>query len=691
MRHWGIRAKILWLALLPLSLLAISLSWYFTASRLDDLEQALEERGLAIVRQLAPVSEYGLFSGNLDYLRTQAANARQDPQVTAVIILDSRGVELVREGSWVRPNPISDLRVAQPGLVGANEQVLILSAPVSRTEAEISDPFSEMANGSGTRPPIGYVAVQLSREATISRQTKVLMKSFFITLGGVLLSLVLALRMGRDITSPIRKLTEIVNALALGKLSSRVSGQAGGEFGILQDGINHMAEALELSHQTLQEKIAAATARLSWQATHDALTGLVNRAEFESRVMRALQSARQYERIHVLMFMDLDQFKIVNDSCGHAAGDALLRQITKVLHQHLRDRDTLARIGGDEFGVLLENCPMDMAIRVADALKKSVQEFRFLWQERVFKLGISIGVVSIDKDSVDVSHLLGAADAACYEAKDGGRNRIHIYQMQDEELREKRNEVLWVSRLSEALDNNRLHLYYQRIEPLQPGEGSQRHVEVLLRYEDDQGEHLLPHHFMPAAERYQLMPTLDRWVVENTLNLCQSFLTQDPGELIMAINLSGASLSNDEFLSFLQNKIAGLGKAARSICFEITETAAISNLGRVMAVISKLRQLGCKFALDDFGSGLSSLNYLKKLSVDYLKIDGAFVKEMASDPLDAAMVESIHTISSKMGLKTIAEFVENPATLQRLRDLGVDYAQGNWIHRPTPLTELCNQ
>jgi EAL domain-containing protein (putative c-di-GMP-specific phosphodiesterase class I) len=261
--------------------------------------------------------------------------------------------------------------------------------------------------------------------------------------------------------------------------------------------------------------------------------------------------------------------------------------------------------------------------------------------------------------------------------------------MQDEELHEKRNEVLWVSRLSEGLNNNRLHLYYQRIEPIQFGGGSQRHIEILLRYEDDQGEHLLPRHFMPAAERYQLMPALDRWVVENTLSLCEPFLMQDPGELIMAINLSGASLSSDEFLGFLQDRITGLGKAARSICFEITETAAISNLGRVMATIGNLRQLGCKFALDDFGSGLSSLNYLKKLPVDYLKIDGAFVKDMASDPLDAAMVESIHTISNRMGLKTIAEFVENPATLQRLRDLGVDYAQGNWIHQPTPLVELC--
>jgi diguanylate cyclase (GGDEF)-like protein len=690
MRNWGIQARILWLVLLPLGMLALCLSWYFTASRLSDLDQALEERGLGIVRQLAPICEYGLFSGNLDYLRTQANNARRDPLVTAVVVVDNQGVELVREGRWEQLNSMPELqRLQQPTVVAANEMLLELSSPVMRTDAAVTDLFSLQASHNGSQKPIGYVAIQLSRESTIARQTEVWTNSLYITFTAVLLALVLALRMGRDITSPVRKLTAVVNAIALGKLGSRVSGEAGGEFGMLKDGINHMAEALELSHQNLQDKIAAATARLSWQATHDALTGLVNRAEFESRVERALLSAKQYDRIHALIFMDLDQFKIVNDSCGHAAGDELLRQISKVLHQHMRDRDTLARIGGDEFGVLLENCPIDMAIRLAEALKHSVQEFRFPWEDRVFKLGISIGLVQMDKNSVDVGHLLSAADAACYQAKDGGRNRIHIYQMQDGELREKRNELLWVSRLSDAIEHNRLHLYYQCIEQLQSGQKDRQHLEILLRYEDDGGEHLLPRHFIPAAERYQLMPAIDKWVVDKTLNYCQEFLQKDPEGVLIAINLSGSSLSSDEFLAFLQQRIAGLGKAARSICFEITETAAISNMGRVMAVISNLRQQGCQFALDDFGSGLSSLNYLKKLPVDFLKIDGTFVKDMASDPLDAAMVESIQTISSKMGLKTIAEFVENPLTLERLRHLGVDYAQGNWIHQPAPLVELC--
>jgi diguanylate cyclase (GGDEF)-like protein len=688
-KNWGIRARVLLLGLLPLLLLAPSLSWYFTSSRLADLDRALEERGVAIVRQLAPTCEYGLFAGNLDDLRNLALNAKREPDVLAVSIHDRQGREVVRVGEWLRLDVGHSVMVKEADrLASASRDVLVMAAPVHVSAVFGNDLFAPDRMAPVPREPIGYVSLQLSRSATLTRQREVLLNSLYITVTTVLLTLVLALRLGRDISEPVRKITRAVNAIADGNLDRKVEGEYGGEFRVLRDGVNHMVGALAQSRDHLQEKIAAATARLSWQATHDALTGLTNRQEFEARVNRALASARQYGREHALVFMDLDQFKIVNDTCGHAAGDELLRRLTVLLQHHMRDRDTLARLGGDEFGVLLENCPLDMAVRIAETLRGTVQDFRFGWGGRVFSLGVSIGLVEINADSLDLPHLLSAADAACYAAKDGGRNRVHVYQAQDHELKRRRGEMQWAQRLTDALQNNRLLLYYQKVERIQPSPPACGHYEVLLRLDGEDGLHVPPMSFLPAAERYQLMPAIDRWVVERVLGLCGRLPASKAGEVIFAVNVSGASLGDADFNRFILGKMAEIGPAARSMCLEITETAAIGNLGRAQALIDSLRQLGCRFALDDFGGGLSSFNQLKNLPVDFLKIDGAFVRDMTEDPLDCAMVEAINTLGHKMNIRTVAESVDGPEVLAKLREMGVDYAQGNWLHSPAPLSEL---
>jgi diguanylate cyclase (GGDEF)-like protein/PAS domain S-box-containing protein len=426
---------------------------------------------------------------------------------------------------------------------------------------------------------------------------------------------------------------------------------------------------------------------LSFQASHDALTGLVNRSDFERCLARALDTAHSSQDEHALCYLDLDQFKVVNDTCGHIAGDELLCQIGQLLSKSVRKHDTLARLGGDEFGVLMEHCTPEQALRVADTLRKSVGQFRFVWERQAFRIGVSIGLVPITHASESVAYILKAADSACYAAKDKGRNRVHVYHLDDTELARRHGEMQWVARIDQALEDNRLQLWSQQIVPVKGKAEQGAHFELLLRLIDERGETVPPGAFLPAAERYGLATKLDRWVVGAALDL----LSRNPERLdrlhLCCINLSGTSLANEEFLEFVQERLEQSQVSARKICFEVTETAAIANLSRAITFMETLKQRGCQFALDDFGSGLSSFAYLKTLPVDYLKIDGAFVKDIVDDKVDMALVRSINDMGKVMGKRTIAEFVENNAILEKLRKIGVDYAQGYGISRPAPIVE----
>jgi diguanylate cyclase (GGDEF)-like protein/PAS domain S-box-containing protein len=437
-------------------------------------------------------------------------------------------------------------------------------------------------------------------------------------------------------------------------------------------------------HDVSRERQYAA--KLSYQASHDSLTGLINRTEFENRLALALKTAAQLGRHHAVMYLDLDQFKVVNDTCGHAAGDQMMRQVATVLQRRLREGDTLGRLGGDEFGVLLESCPPDHAFRIADELRQAVSDFHFIWESRTFSIGVSIGLVNIKDELFTLADVLSAADAACYMAKDKGRNRVQVYHPEDSEVSIRHGEMEWVARIQRALEEERFVLYAQDIARVGEARADFTHCELLVRMLDERGEMVPPMAFIPAAERYGLMPAIDRWVIRTALATITR-LRAEPGDKqleLCAINLSGGSITDERFLEFVREQLAHFDVPCESICFEITETAAIANLESASRFIQALKELGCRFSLDDFGAGMSSFAYLKHLQVDYIKIDGSFVKDMADDLIDRAMVEAINNVGHVMGKKTIAEFVDSDRVMKALREVGVDYAQGYWVAKPRP-------
>ncbi len=440
-------------------------------------------------------------------------------------------------------------------------------------------------------------------------------------------------------------------------------------------------------------QIRAMSQQLLWQASHDALTGLVNRREFERRLAELIESAREQGREHALVFMDLDAFKAVNDSCGHSAGDDLLRQLTAIMQTRMRGSDTLARLGGDEFGALLESCPMDQALRIANATRETVREFRFVWQDKTFSVGVSMGLVPITAESRDVGHLLATADASCYDAKSRGRDRVQVYQPREQDYGTKHAELQIVSQINRAFELGRFHLYRQRIVPLDPAAPHYVHHEVLVRMTDRDGNLVPATGFMPAAERYNLLTSIERWVVSSLVEYLyrqwtSGAIPREPeargGYGSYSVNISGVSINDTSFPDFLRNLLTRYSLPSGLLCFEITETTAIANLAKAAELMRELKGMGCRFALDDFGTGMATFAYLKYLPVDYLKIAGVFIKDMVADPMDNAIVEAVNRIGHILGMQTVAESVEDADTLARITAIGIDYAQGYFIAEPEP-------
>lgn len=429
--------------------------------------------------------------------------------------------------------------------------------------------------------------------------------------------------------------------------------------------------------------------KLAYMATHDSLTGVLNRSEFEKKLYGALTELKQNGTPSTMLYLDLERFKLINDSSGHMAGDSLLRQISDQLKSILKDQGLLARLGGDEFAILLPGINGNEAFVIAYRIIETVKEFRFLWEEQIYTIGVSIGMKELSIDDSSLNQIFTSADAACYVAKEKGRNRIHIYSDEDIDVKHHQSQMEWISILNNALDNDKFILYYQLIVPVCAAQSS-LHYELLLRMRDDENNIIPPDTFIPAAERYNLMPAVDRWVIKSYFR----WLSQNREHMkslgLSSINLSGASIADPNFKEIVQQLFVEFMIPHSKICFEITESIAIINLNATQDFIKMFKDLGCQFSLDDFGTGFSSYGYLKNLDVNQVKIDGSFVKDLKVDPIDRAMVNSINEVAKAIGMDTVAEFVESDAILEELKDIGVDYAQGYSIHRPSPLAQLVN-
>ena len=695
MKNLGIKSRVIILGTIPALLFAIVLAGYAISYVFDILNQSLVDRGRVIASQLAPAAEYGVISGNRLILQKLVQKVlATESEVRTVLVLNNKGQVLALNGPEISAELIDKINKQKNQELKLDKGIIFTSA-IQRSLVEIDDfsnAYESIENAAKTDAElvIGRVYVQLSNQALKNLKLDLITKIFMIGLFGLLLSSIIAWQIGRNITKPIQEIAHAVNKLGEGVFAQTISENSSGELKTLQKGFNSMSASLKQAYDSMQEKINDATVMLRYQAQHDDLTGLINRREFETRLDHNLKSVHETGAQHVLCYLDLDQFKLVNDTCGHVAGDELLRQISVLLAHRMRDRDTLARVGGDEFALLLENCSLADANQITNALLKLVRDYRFIYEDKIFNVGVSIGLVVINSNFETVSDVIHAADSACYSAKEAGRNQSFLFNAGDIAVAQRRSAVEAVADITDKIDDEQFMLYCQPIVPLSSRVPQQHHYEVLIRKINFDGRIMLPTTFIPSAERYHLMPNIDRWVIKNTLAAYRKLLniSFEACDYVFSINLSGTSLSDKSLLGYIREQFAIYAVPPQSICFEITETAAVVNLKNTIQLFTSLRKLGCSFALDDFGSGMSSFMYLKNFEVDYLKIDGSFVKDMHTNKIDHAMVRSIHSVAEAMNIQTVAEFVENDAILKELKLIGIHYGQGLHLGAPVPMKQL---
>jgi len=530
-----------------------------------------------------------------------------------------------------------------------------------------------------------YISVFGSTNDVITTLQKFLahMALLFILIS--ILTLFVTYIITKGITQPLQVLLSNTKKLEKSDFSAEIDINRTDEIGDLAIAFRNMQKAVF----DREKKVKDSMQELNYQATHDSLTQLFNRREFENKLSGCMQELHTKNPLSrdVLCYLDLDQFKIVNDSCGHIAGDGLLKLIANVIQDGVRKSDFVARVGGDEFCILLYDCEMDKALEITNKVRDDIENIRYMWDKKIFRISASVGIAEIDDTHGSADEILNAADTACSVAKDLGRNRVHTYSATDTQLARKRTEMSCINQIHQALEEDRFILYRQNIIPLNENSNSKAHFEVLIRMIANDGKIINPFVFLPTVERYHLATKLDKWVVSHVFEL----LSENAHELsnieTYNINLSGQSLSNHNMADYIIDKLIETGTPAHKICFEITETAAVTDINNAKRFIEKLKQQGCLFALDDFGSGLSSFQYLKDLPVDFVKIDGAFVKNMVTNQIDMATVKSINEIAKATGKQTVAEFVETIEIVDALKEIGVDYAQGYYFDTPKPMNE----
>lgn len=666
-----IQSRLLLLVIAPVFMFSCLFLVFDFKQSLQHEQQNLNQHALTTAKFVSAVIQRGNNLQKAAYIKRLLAASRLDQEPYLSLSIMNAKQEMVATIGKHPPLGVPSSHSDQAFIPLTNEDVTMVRVLSSEQKQKL----------------LGFVLISINKQALIKDYRVAFTKNIgFLSLALIICS-ILVNWVSMSITIPLAELSKTLKKLLWGQAQISHTHPTLPELKTLQTTLNQISRDMHDAELAMRDRIQDAQAQLHYQARHDALTGLVNRQELERRLQQALTDVRSHESQHVFCYMDLDQFRVINDTCGHLAGDEMLRQVSMILSQRIRQEDTFARLGGDEFGLLMSYCHVEKAIEIAAQLRKIVENFRFMHEGRLFQTGISIGIVEITPDLKDIGEITRHADAACYVAKDNGRNQIHLFHPKDDVLLKRHTEMEWVSRINEAIEHNDFVLYCQGIYPLQQDQPP--FYEVLIRKRDEEGGIIPPNEFLPSAERYQLMTKVDRWVIKHTFMALQPLFkvgTELP-PFIISINLSGMSLGDPTLLNYIKQSLMSYHIPPTHVCFEVTETSAIINIDSTIKLIQELKQLGVRFMLDDFGSGMSSFSYLKHLPVNFLKMDGSYVKDITRNKVDLAMSKAIQSVAESMQIQTIAEFVEDRDTLDCLIHMGVGFAQGFYLNRPQPLVD----
>lgn len=674
-----LRRRLLLLTLLPSMLIAVILVSYFTFSSIRALEGELRAKGMATVRYLAPISEYGIIAGQIESLHGLAQAAVQESGVKAALITNQKGRAIAVSGRVSLSSEALRQVLTQPTLVGETEQWVAFGAPVKRSFNEVDTLFDPLTVSEKPSQPeiIGQVFVEFDKTELANQQRELMQRGLLIVLFGLILLAGLAIAIADNLAKPVIRLVRAVRAMSAGHLDTRVKQNSSGEIGFLEQGFNDMASHIEEAQQSLQSRIEEATAELAFQAHHDPLTGLLNRREFEHQLEKILASVQAGGLDCSVLFIDLDRFKPVNDTCGHLAGDELLRQISQLFQGRLREGDTLARLGGDEFGIILANCSGPRARQVAEDICILSSAYRFIWQDKVFSIGTSIGLTPVNRRVRKISEILAAGDAACYAAKESGRNQVcEKDALNTQERRHETNS--WAHRIAAALAEDRLQIDALPLASLQSSTRTSNLVELSAHLIEPGQPPIALSALIDAAERYELTPLIDLRLLDTAISaLARAQLQNKP--LHCLVPLSGASLGRREILDHIAQSLSSQQLSGSGLCLVFSEQSSSQLNSRATQFSQAVRALGCQIGLSDFGGGLSSFSQLRSISPSYVKLSRSLTRNLGGNRASTALLRAVQEITADQNIDSIADGVDDISSLEPLKKIGINYAQGNAI------------
>jgi diguanylate cyclase (GGDEF)-like protein len=676
MNRLTLRHRLLLLTLLPSTLIAIALVAYFTFSGIKTLEGELRLKGMATVRYLAPISEYGIIAGQVEGLHGLAQATVQESGVKAAIVVNQKGRTIAVSGRVSLAADELRQTLSEPKQVAETDQWIAFGAPVKRSTSDADQLFETAPSKPATPEIIGHVFVEFDKTELANKQRQLLQRGLVIVLFGLLLLAALAIAMADNLAKPVMRLVEAIRGMSSGRLDTRVPITSSGELGILENGFNEMATKIEEVHHSMQARIEEATAQLAFQARHDALTGLLNRREFEHRLEKALASVQASGDEFSVLFLDLDRFKQVNDTCGYLAGDELLRQMALLFQGRLREEDTLARLGGDEFSIMLANCTGARAMQVAEDICGLAAAYRFIWQDKVFAIGTSIGVTTVTRKVRNINEILAAGDAACHRAKESGRNRVCEQEVTFSQ--ERRHESSnWASRIANALSEDRLLVEAVPLRALQHASGGHI-VELTARLNEPGQPPVTLAALTDAAERYDLAPAIDRRLIDTAI-AAQARAKRRHRNLYCLVPLSRSSISSRETIDYIARSLASQNMSGNKLCFVFSEDILTHLTSQAMEFSRQMHTLGCQIGLDDFGGGLSSFSHLRSITPSHVKLSRSLTRDLGGNRASTALLRAVQEITADQHIHSIAEDIDDLETLEQLKDLGIDYAQGKAI------------